>query len=246
LFDFLLSEGNLPFAVALGLMLAIAVLEGTMTLLGAGMSEAIDSLLPESLGDVDLDIEADLDIDGAVDGTGLDFGDANITNPGIEATSALSRVLGWFCIGKVPVLILLVAFLTVFGLSGLIIQSIVSQITGILLPGSLASIPALMIGIPCVRYIGLGLSKLIPKDETSAVSSDSFVGRIAKITLGVAEKGHPAQAKLKDQHGQTHYVMVEPDIADEQISAGVDVLLVARKGNIFQVIQNTNEALVDK
>lgn len=246
MFDFLFAEGNLPFAVALGLMLAIAVLEGTMTLLGAGMSEAIDSLLPESLGDVDLDADVDIDIDGAVDGAGLDFGDANLSGPDIGATSALSRVLGWLCVGKVPVLIILVAFLTVFGLSGLIIQSIVSQITGILLPASLASIPALIIGIPCVRYIGLGISKLVPKDETSAVSSDSFVGRIAKITIGVAEKGRPAEAKLIDQHGQTHYVMVEPDGVDEQISAGADVLLVARNGTTFQVIRNTNEAMVDK
>jgi len=246
-FEFILAEGNLPFTVALGLMLAIAVLEGTMTLLGAGMSEAIDALLPESIGDVDLDADIDMDLDasGALYGSGVDFGDAHIATPNVEAASALSRILGWFCVGKVPVLILFVAFLTLFGLSGLIIQSMINQVTGYMLSGSLASIPALLIAFPLVRYIGLGLAKLIPKDESSAVSSDTFIGHIAKITIGVAEKGKPAEAKLRDRHGQTHYVMVEPDESGAQLSAGTDVLIIAKQGSIFQVIQNHNQALVD-
>jgi len=252
LFAFLLAEGNLPFAVALGLMLVIAALEGTMTLLGAGMSEAIDALLPDSMGgvdidaDIDFDADADIDFHSMADGPGVDFGHTELNAPDVIATSALSRLLGWLCIGKVPVLVLLVVFLTIFGLSGLIIQSFVHQVTGSVLPSSLASIPALLISVPCVRYIGLGLSKLIPKDESSAVSSGSFIGRIGRITVGTAKRDHPAEAKLSDQHGQTHYVMVEPDDDNEQISTGTDVLLVARKGNIFQVIKNTNAAMVDK
>ncbi len=251
MFDFVLADGNFPFAVALGLMLGIAVLEGTMTLLGAGISQAIDSLLPESLGDVDIDadIDTDFDVDAAmdvVDGSGADFGDADIGQTPVAATSALSRILGWLCVGKVPVLILLVAFLTVFGLTGLFVQSLIQGMTGGLLPGALASIPALIVAVPSVRVIGSGIAKLIPKDETSAVTTKSFIGRIATITVGTARTGQPAEAKLQDTHGQTHYVMVEPDNADDVFEAGTQVLLVEQSGPRFRCILNTSSALVDE
>ncbi len=150
------------------------------------------------------------------------------------------------CIGKVPVLILLVAFLTVFGLAGLVVQSIVHNITGVLLPGYLASVPAFFVAIPSIRIIGTGLSRLIPKDETTAVKSDSFVGRVATITIGTARLGIPAEAKLKDTHGQTHYVMVEPDNDEVTFPAGTQVLLVLKNGASFRAILNTSSALVDE
>jgi len=259
LFDFILAPGNFPFAVALGLMLGIALLEGTMTLLGAGLSQAIDSLIPDSFGDVDLDADVDMDIDADVDadldmdsgidhvsGSGADVGHAELDHVAPGSASALSRLLGWLCVGKVPVLILLVAFLTVFGLAGLALQTIVHGVTGAMLPGSLASIPALIVAVPSVRVIGTGLSKLIPKDETAAVKADSFVGRVARITLGEATKGQAAEAKLKDAHGQTHYVMVEPDGEEEVFEAGTQVLLIKKNGPRFLAIRNTNPALVDE
>ncbi|MEZ5581571.1 MAG: DUF1449 family protein [Candidatus Competibacteraceae bacterium] len=40
---------------------------------------------------------------------------------------------------------------------------------------------------------------------------NQFIGRVAVITLGTAGYDSPAQAKLRDQHGQTHYIMTAPD-----------------------------------
>ncbi len=248
---FVLAEGNFPFAVALGLMLGIAVLEGTMTMLGAGISQTLDSMLPSAVDtDIDMDVDMDLDVDAApdiatVDGSGADFGDAELSADTVGSASALSRVLGWLCIGRVPVLILLVVFLTTFGLAGLGVQSIVASVFGAPLPSLLASIPAVLIALPSVRVLGSGLAKLIPKDETSAVGSDTFVGRIATITVGTARSGQPAEARLKDKHGQSHYVMLEPDVAGEEYSTGTRVLIVARNGSRFRGIINTSTALVD-
>ncbi|MEL6964311.1 MAG: OB-fold-containig protein, partial [Pseudomonadota bacterium] len=73
----------------------------------------------------------------------------------------------------------------------------------------------------------------------------SFVGRVATITLGSARLGQPAQAKLQDQHGQTHYVMVEPDRQDITFEQGSRVLLVARARGVFRAIKNKNNALID-
>ncbi|NKB60101.1 MAG: DUF1449 family protein [Alphaproteobacteria bacterium] len=242
MFEFVLEAGNRPFAIALGLMLGIAVLEGTMTLLGAGLSDAIDSMLPDLDGDADVDIGPDI---SDVNGSGADFGDASIDHVEVGSPNALSRLLGWLCVGKVPVLILLVAFLTMFGLTGLIVQSMVQGFLGFLLPSSLASIPAVIVAVPSVRFIGNGLSKLIPKDESTAVASDTFIGRVATITIGTARKGEPAEAKLTDRHGQTHYVMVEPDSAGETFETGTDVLLIEQDGPRFVAVRNTNAALTD-
>ena len=65
--------------------------------------------------------------------------------------------------------------------------------------------------LPIVRILGAGLARLIPQDQTYAVSFDSLVGRIATIVTGTARQGYPAQAKVPNEHGQTLYVMVEPD-----------------------------------
>lgn len=64
---FILTDQNLPFAVALALMMLIAVLEGVTTVLGMGLSGILDSLMPEM--DVDIDIGMDADVDADVDAT---------------------------------------------------------------------------------------------------------------------------------------------------------------------------------
>ncbi len=65
--ELLTAPQNVPFAVALASMLVIAVVESAGLMLGGGVSEALDSMLPE-------------------------IDDASSAAP---ATSAFSRFLGW-------------------------------------------------------------------------------------------------------------------------------------------------------
>jgi hypothetical protein len=211
----------MPFTVALAVMLIIAFLEGVTMLLGSGIFSFIDSLLPE------LDIDADM------------------ASPDFESSGPFSKLLSWLRIGEVPAIMLLVIFLTAFGLIGLGLQSFAQRTLGSLLPGSFASIPAVLLGFPIVRLFGGLLGKLMPKDETEAVAETSFIGRIAVITLGNASPGNPAEAKLRDKFGQTHYVMVEPDESDERFENGTQVVLVNQQGAIFKAIRNKSDALVD-
>lgn len=221
---FLLASENLPFTVSLTLMLAIAVMEGVSTLIGAGLSDMIDSVLPEM--DVDVDVDLDLDAD-------------------FHAPGPFTRLLSWLRVGQVPVLVLAIVFLTAFGLIGLFCQSTALKLVGHMLPASLASVPALFVTIPMVRVCGGVLAKILPKDETESVSEESFVGRVAVITLGTAAAGKPAQARLTDQHGQSHYVMVEPDVAGVSFEQGAEVLIVSHQGAIYRGIENPNQALTD-
>ena len=71
--ELLLAPPNTPFAVALGLMLLLAVLEIATTLFGASASSTVDSLLPEfDTPDLDVDVDVDVEIDVDVDGPEID------------------------------------------------------------------------------------------------------------------------------------------------------------------------------
>ncbi|WP_419660147.1 conserved uncharacterized protein, DUF1449 [Desulfosarcina variabilis str. Montpellier] len=220
---FILADQNLPFAVALTLMLLIAVLEGVTTILGMGLSSILESLMPE----VDMDLDIDADMDGA----------------DIQPSSPLTRMLSWLRIGQVPVLVLLVIFLTAFGLLGFGIQSLATRMVGTFLPVTLAAIAAIVLALPMVRLLGGMLARIMPKDETEAVAEKSFIGLVAVITTGKARFGSPAQGRLNDRYGQSHYVMIEPDDAEEEFPQGTEVLLVSQQGATFRAIQNTSAAL---
>ncbi len=231
--EFILKSQNFPFTVSLTIMLLIAFLEGVSTFLGSGLSHLIDSIIPDI--DMDVDIDADVDIDV----------DADIDSPEIVHAGVLSKTLGWFRLGKVPFLIILIIFLTSFGIIGLTIQTTLFKITGLILPGLVASAISLPITLPIVRLLTGIIAKIIPKDETDAVSEKSFIGRMAIITLGKASFGSPAQAKLKDQFGTTHYLMIEPDVKDLEFKQGDQVLIVKQTSSGFKAIRNENSALLN-
>ncbi len=87
--------------------------------------------------------------------------------------------------------------------------------------------------LPLTGLGARGLARIMPGDETTAVSLDELVGRRGTITIGTARRGSPAQARVADIHGQVHYVMVEPYDDDHSIGEGETVRLDRRDGHIF-------------
>lgn len=218
--SFLFASQNLPFTIALMIMLIIALMEGTTLFLGAGVTHVLDSLVP------------------AIDMEGLD-------TPDVSNQTGMTKFLGWLRIGKVPVLITLIIFLTTFGIIGLILQRIVADIFGAPLPGFLAVVPVFFLTLPVLRVSHGVVARLIPKDETYAVSEETFIGRVAIITNGTATATRGAEARLQDEFGRDHYVMVKPDNENETFPRGTSVLLVSRNGVFFHAIHNPNPNLVD-
>ena len=208
------------FGIALALMLLLGALEILSMLLG-GASEWLDNLLPDSLAD------------SAHTEVGLDAADG-----------VLVRFLSWLYVGKVPVLMLLVVFLAVYGLAGYVFQTAFAAVFGAYLNGTLAAVAVWFLSLPLVRATAGGLYKILPKDETTAVSQDTLIGRVGVIVLGEARPGSPAQVRVKDGFGQTHYVMAEPD-GEGVLKQGEAVLLVSLEGNTFKAILNPSGSLVD-
>lgn len=156
----------------------------------------------------------------------------------------LEGSLGWLHLGKVPFLILLGIFLAGFSLSGYAIQSFSKAMVGGLLPAWLACIPALFAGVASVSGLGGLLARIVPSDETTAVSEQSFVGRAGVVTQGVARDGVAAEVKVRDIHGRAHYVRVEPDIPTDKFEEGVAVLLVKKQGAKYRAIKNPHPELL--
>ena len=190
--EIIAAPANLPFSVALLLMLMIGAVEA----LGLGASAA------------------HLDIDSDLDGGG--------------------DLLGWLGVGRVPLLMLLVLFLAFFGLVGLAIQQFAGPLTlWIAAPAAAAA------ALPLTGLGARGLGRIMPGDETTAISLDSLIGRRGTITIGTARRGSPAQARVRDMYGQVHYVMVEPYDDNQAIGEGEGVRLDRRDGNIFIALART-------
>lgn len=207
----LLSSGLWPFALAAGLLIALAATEALALLIGASASHWFDGALADA---------------GQPDGP-------------------VSAALGWLHFGKVPILAILVIFLTAFAVVGFGAQFVAKAAIGHFMPLLLAVAVALLAAISAVRILGAALGKVIPSDETSAVPDASLVGRVGTITIGTARAGMPAEARIRDEHGTTHYIMVEPEMPDETFESGARVLLVRHlSGRRFHAIHNPKPELL--
>jgi membrane protein implicated in regulation of membrane protease activity len=189
---FILAPENLPFSVALLVMLMIGLVEA----LGLGLSA----------------VHLDLHFDAHADGPDL---------------------LAWLGIGRVPILMLLVVFLALFGMVGLAVQQGAAALAGQPLAPALASAVAVLGALPLTGIGARGLARIMPQDETTAVSLDSLVGKRGTVTIGTARRGSPAQVRVRDSFGQPHYVMVEPHDEAHPLAEGATVLLARREGHIF-------------
>jgi hypothetical protein len=168
-------------------------------------------------------------------GEGLD-GDLNVETPSL---------LSWINVGRLPLLMLIVVLLFAFGMTGLIGQRIVAAVLGRPGPWFLMAPAALSLALPTTRVFGRFVARIMPHDETTAVTRDSLVGRVAVIVTGDASHGNAAQARVRDQHGQVHYVMVEADNLGDLFSQGTSVLLVRYAGAKYFAIHNTSASLRD-
>lgn len=158
--------------------------------------------------------------------------------------SGLDRVLGWLHLGRVPALVLLLLFLLGYALFGYALQKVAFNLLGSFLPAWLAGLLAVPPGLATVRGLGSLVAHIIPRDETSAVSEQSLVGRGGVVSGGAARRGLTAQARVRDAHGRVHYLMVEPDLDDEVFEEGAQILIVRKAGAFYRCIANPHPNLL--
>jgi Protein of unknown function (DUF1449) len=145
--------------------------------------------------------------------------------------------LAYLNAGQLPLTLFVASVAAVFGLTGLGVQQIATAMAGAPLP-LLAAIPiATIASIPGTHMISRSLGALLPKTETTAISSDDLIGREGEIMAGTGKRGTPVQVKLRDEHGQPHYIMVEPVRDDDTLSQGQSIIITSRDGAIYLAIK---------
>lgn len=169
---------------------------------------------------------------GGLQAAGLGDLDAD-SDLGEAAGDGLLALLG---LGRLPLLLWLALFLMIFGIIGYAGQQFWLALTGSLASAWLAGPVAFGAALPITGAGSRLLARVMPQDETTAVAVDSLVGRFATIQTGTARPGSPARARVTDVHGHPHFVMVEPDNADQLLHEGEEILLVRREGETFRAI----------
>lgn len=164
--------------------------------------------------------------------------------PDAMTAAPLDRLLGWLHVGRVPVLVLLLCFLTGFALVGLGLQMMAQGLLGKPMPAIVAAILAVGPGLATVRSVGALLAHIVPADESSAVTRASLIGRAGVISGGTARRGLAAQARVRDRYGRLHHLLVEPDADDDQLPDGTDVLIVRRSGAFYRAIRHPHASLL--
>ena len=185
---------------------------------------AIGLLQLVGLGEFGVDLDAD--VDGEVGGV----------------ADGLASFLG---IGRLPFLMLLTLFLMLFALTGFVGQQLFQAFTDSLLTPYFAVPGAAAIALPFTGLLSRPLARILPRDETTAISIDELVGTRATIEIGTARLGYPARARASDRYRHVHFLMVEPDNADLSFVQGDEVLLVRREGEVFQAVPTGSHWLKD-
>lgn len=156
LLQLITAPQNLPFGIALMLMLLLFIFE-ILALLFGGIHDWLDSLLPEGLNS-----HAEIAVDPI--NSGLFIG-----------------ILSWLYVGRVPILMLFILFLTIFGLLGFILQASIFQLLGFYLPLALATLIVWLLSLPLLRLSAMVLYKILPKDETTAIHQSELSDALARL-----------------------------------------------------------------
>lgn len=225
--EFIMAEGNGPFFVAVLLTLFIALVEVVGLLFGLGISGFIDDLLP----DIDVDAAVEAELDAGVD---LDV-DADVDAADLGESNYFAQGFSWLNVGRVPFLILLICLLASFAIIGLLLQTLVSQIIG-LLPWYLAAPPAFVACLPVTRWSTALVGRVVPQTETYIVSQDDLIGAVAVVTIGPVDSKTAGRARVTDANGNFHNVRIRAAKAGERFETGSEVLLVARGRRLFRAI----------
>lgn len=174
---------------------------------------------------------------GAGSDLGLDLS-ADIEMPDVSADW---RVFDWLGLGRVPYLISLASFLLCVGIIGVFVQTLQLELVGVALPWPFVMFGAALAALPPVRLLNHGLGRVWPKDvESSAVTTDTFIGHEAEIVLGNVSGDDAGQIKFRDAGGNIHHAMAYSDRAEERYGQGDIVLIVGRRGAFFTVIRHPN------
>ena len=134
---------------------------------------------------------------------------------------------------------LIVVFLLMnFSFSGYFLQLCVYAQQQEFLPAYYLIIPALIIAIFFTVFMIHCLDQVIKPIETK--QQVSLLGRLATISSGNARPGFSAQARVRDEFGQLHYVQVEPEFGELESQSQIILIRLKKSHYIAKKISKSN------
>lgn len=146
----------------------------------------------------------------------------------------LAGWMSWLNAGGVPMLVLIMIWLASFAVGGFVLQGAAQAIVAPL-PTPVACLAMLVLAMPATRVLSRWTARIIPRDETSAVSQTDFIGLTGTVTLGPLDQGKPGRVRVKDQHGNIHALRARA-ARGHVIPTGAVILVVDGADGLFEAI----------
>ena len=204
--EHLLAPDVRPFAIAAAMIILVGGVEAISMMIGFSISESI--------------------------GSAFNFDGHNLNGHGDHG---LLNAISWVNVGGVPLLILILLLLGMFSIAGFLIQDIARALGGPL-PTIVAAPAAFVVALPVVRASSRLVARIIPRDESYAVGLADLVGRVGEVVIGPLDQGLPGRVRVKDIHGNLHFVAACAAPTSVPLPQGASVLLVDRTGTRFVAI----------
>lgn len=240
LFGFLFAPVNVPFAIALGLLGGLLVIEMATLVIGIPFSAKVDAVLDLHGPDLHAPDLHGPDLHGPdVHGPDAHGPDAHHGgHGGLDAAhepGLFGTAWDWLNAGRVPLLVLIMIMLGSFGSIGYVIEGMSHALVG-WVPTSMAAIPAFILMLPVTRRISLLVSKVVPRDETYVIEAGGLVGQTGVIVTGPLAQNTIARVKVRDAHGNHHFPWVRTKDPNLKLDNGDHVLLVEHIGSEYLAI----------
>lgn len=159
--------------------------------------------------------------------------------PGDHDAGLLGGWMSWLNAGGVPILVLAVLLLSAFAVFGFSVQMLAARVAAPL-PMFAAGPLALMLAVPATRWLSRGLARIMPRDETNAVSQAGFIGLAGVVTIGPLDQGQPGVVRVKDLHDNIHNLRAQA-APGHLIETGALVIIVDGADGLFQAIPAPEE-----
>ncbi len=173
-------------------------------------------------------------------GTSLSAMIGNVIDFDGHAEHGVITTISWFNVGGVPLLIFILLALGFFSICGFLIQD-VARLVSAPLPTYVAAPLALAVAAPLIRESSRVVAKIVPRDESYAVELADLVGRVGEVVIGPLDQGLPGRVRVKDIHGNIHFVAASAAPSSLALPQGAAVLLVDRDGTRFVAVAVPDE-----
>lgn len=143
---------------------------------------------------------------------------------------------------KFSKLLIFIFLLLNFSVAGYFIQFSIFAKQQSFVPSYYIIFPALIIAVFFTVFMIHCLDQVIkPKMSKQNIS---LVGRLATISSGHARPGFSAQARIRDQFGQLHYIQVEPEFGELEFQTQVIIVRKKKSNYIAKKISKSTDLFI--